>query len=251
MKVSTKLLEIGNSIVSFFHVKALVKPLYYFFYKNRVIHRQQKLFKKNSKEALSLFDSCLKTHQIPYVLAFGTLLGGIREHGFIKHDFDIDTMIWNEDYRDDISNILAEKGINLIHTFLIDDGATGREESYEFKGVQIDIFYLYTSAGEFPYTCDFLARDCISFEACMKKYGSVLPRKIELPVSRNTKYIDFEGISLPVPENAEEILSFRYGKDYMIPNPKWNVQSYNKHIIEWNEKKGMFLNFVELGKQIR
>ena len=237
-------LEFGNSLVNFLRIKSIIKPLYYRFYKSKQIEKLKGVFIDNAKEALLQFDTCMRNNGIPYTLAFGTMLGAVREHGFIKHDFDIDTMMWNEDYFADMPNILYAYGFKRTHTFLVDAGALGREETYEYKGVHIDIFFMYPAINELPYCCDFLRRDCLTYNACMKKYGSVLPRRLELPVKREVKHVPFEDLLLPIPVNAEEILAFRYGQDYMIPNPKWDVQSYNEHIIEWNEKDG---TYVKLG----
>lgn len=35
---------------------------------------------------------------------------------------------------------------------------------------------------------------------------------------------------LPIIENADEFLKFRYGEDYMTPNPNWS-NGDNPHII--------------------
>lgn len=236
-------LEYGNSLVNFLRIRRLIKPIYYRLYKSKKIEKLKSAFIDNAKEALMQFDACMRNNDIPYTLAFGTMLGAVREHGFIKHDFDIDTMMWNEDYFADFPHLLETCGFKRTHTFLVDSGMLGREETYEYKGVHIDIFFMYPAINELPYCCDFLRRDCLTYNACMKKYGSVLPRRLELPVKREIQYVPFENLLLPIPVNAEEILAFRYGKDYMIPNPKWDVQSYNDHIVEWSEKDGIYEYF--------
>ena len=235
-------LELGNSVVRFLHIKPLIRPVYYKLFKSRDLAKQRALFSKNALEALECFDKCMREESIPYTLAFGTMLGAVREQGFIKHDIDIDTMMWYDDYVDSLPQILKVHGFKRIHSFLIEEGKLGREETYEYMGVQIDIFFIYPPINELPYCCDFLQRDCLTFEACIKKYGSLLPRRIELPFNREIIYTQFEGLMLPIPANAHEILAFRYGSDYMIPNPSWSVQSFNKHIVEWYEEEGFYSN---------
>ena len=101
----------------------------------------------------------------------------------------------------------------------------------------IDIFYLYDDGGEYPYCCDFgTINNCPTFNQSMQKYGRIRARRIELPVTRGRVKVPFEDIELYIPENAHEILRFRYGDDYMIPNPAWGINSYNTHIQEWTDK---------------
>jgi glycerol-3-phosphate cytidylyltransferase len=40
-----------------------------------------------------------------------------------------------------------------------------------------------------------------------------------------------------------EILSFRYGPDYMIPNPNWTITSFDNHIKVWEDKKGVVTEY--------
>ena len=244
MRMKQSVLEFGNSIVRFFHIKSLFRPLYYKFFKSKQIEEQRVLFVNHAHDALRCFDECMRQANIHYSLAFGTMLGAVREHGFIRHDIDIDTMMWFDEYSESLPSLLEKRGFRQIHSFLVDGGKLGREDTYEYMGVQIDIFYIYPPVMQLPYCCDFLQRDCLTFDACISKYGSLLPRRIELPFNREIKYTQFENMVLPVPSNAEEILAYRYGPDYMTPNPNWGVQSYNEHIIEWPEKAGILINYI-------
>ena len=207
---------------------------------------QRVLFLDNGLEALELFDICMKTCNIPYTLAFGTLLGAVREHGFIKHDIDIDVTIWDDDRRSNQVELLHNYGFELEHSFLVENGNLGREETYVYKGVHLDIFYIYPAITkqEYPYCCDFLGRGCFTYEGCMEKYGSVLPRRLEMPFIKKIKNCSFNGLELPIPDNAEELLTYRYGPDYMIPNPNWGIQSHNQHIIEWTDMPGIYIKNI-------
>ena len=224
-------------------VKTLMKPFYYL-YKKIVKNNRNRIFRKYGMEALIQFDSCMQKNNLYYTLAFGTMLGAIREHGFINHDLDIDVSMFADDYSDNLRDVLGEYGFELTHRFLVDKGLSGREETYMFKGVSIDIFFFYPPFDKYPYCCDFLMREgTATFRESMNNYGSVLPRRIELPIERARKKVPFGNTELFVPLNAEEILSFRYGEDYMIPNPEWDVRSHDLHIVEWEDKKGIFEDF--------
>lgn len=232
-----KMIEVANKAAKVPGLKTLLKPIYYPI-KERVKAIQRKNFLQNGVRVLQKFDKCLTDNNIEYTLAFGTLLGAVREKGFIKHDLDIDVYVWGDQYSEQLVSALKSFGFELIHTFIVEDGSIGREETYKCDGVAIDIFYLYDDGGEYPYCCDFKTiHKCTTFDQSMRKHGRVRARRIELPISRSRVTTLFEGVELYIPSNAHEILKFRYGDDYMIPNPAWGESvSYNKHIREWEEK---------------
>ena len=234
------LIEIANAVAKIPYLKSILKPIYYPF-KKLFANSQRNLFLENGLSVLQQFDKCCEDNNIEYTLAFGTLLGAVREKGFIKHDFDIDVYIWAEQYTPEIPTLFRKAGFKLIHSFLVEDGSIGREETYEYNGVPIDIFYLFKDDGQYPYCCDFITfNGCPTHRQSMNKYGGVVARRIELPISKNRIKTMFNGIELYIPENAHEILQFRYGNDYMIPNPSWSMGAENPHIRKWTDKKAYY-----------
>ena len=222
-------------------VKMMFRPVFSL-YKQNLINKRNKLFRKNAIEALNMFHKALSDINVNYTLAFGTMLGAVREGGFIKHDLDIDVAIWNEDYSPMLNNILSKYGFRRTHVFNVENGTFGREETYEYKGVGIDIFYFYIDSLGNTYCCDFLAhKGCATFNQSMKEYGSVIARKLILPLEKEVRSVNFEGIETYIPFNAEKILEFRYGPDYMIPNPSWSITSYDKHITILDDKIAKYL----------
>lgn len=235
--------EIAHRVANNHCIKRCIQP-FYSLYKQLIRNKRNKVFRENGLEALIQFDKCMQKNGLFYTLAFGTMLGAIREHGFIKHDLDIDVSMFIEDYSEKLESFLLEFGFILQHSFLVEGGTLGREETYLYKGVSIDIFFFYPPINQLPYCCDFqMYNDSSTFRESMKKYGRVLPRRIELPMTKERKIISFEGVPLFVPQNAEEILSFRYGEDYMVPNPQWEVNSHDLHIVEWKDKLGLFVDY--------
>ena len=236
----TKMIEFANSVAKIPGAKKLLKPIYYPI-KGLIQKQKNKIFKKNALSVISEFTSCLDKNNIPYTIAFGTLLGGIREKGFIKHDLDIDLAMWKDDRPENLPQILSEAGFKLVHTFSIENGRLGLEETYSKKGVGIDIFYFFSAINKYPYCCDFLGvDDTPTHAASMKKYGRVLARRIEMPMTKERMLVEFENLKLYAPTNAHELLAFRYGQDYMIPNPQRGVTSFDNHIIRWPEVKALY-----------
>lgn len=240
-KFYIRMIEVANSVAKYPMLKELFKPLYYPF-KEYLRNRQKKKFMANALSMISEFTSCLNKNNIPYTIAFGTLLGGIREKGFIKHDLDIDLAMWRDQRPDNLPQILLDAGFRLAHSFSVEDGELGLEETYTKNGVSIDIFYFFPAINKLPYCCDFFAiEDSPTHAISMKRFGKVLARRIEMPMTRERILIDFENIKLYAPTNAHELLAFRYGPDYMIPNPKWGISSFDNHIIRWPEVKAIFV----------
>lgn len=219
----------------------LFRPIYHATLKRFQIANTKKNFRKNACSVLHSFHQCMEENGCFYTLAFGSLLGAIREKGFIKHDFDIDVYMWAEDYDLSLPDKLRKYGFRLAHDFMVGDGKLGREQTFEKNGVGIDIFYVYPPIGELPYCCDFiLVKDCTSFVDQMKKYGGVVCRRLELPFEKERIVTKFEDFDIYIPKNAHELLRFRYGDDYMIPNPKWTPGKTNKYIIHWNGILGKY-----------
>ena len=237
--LSPKLLLFSNRMSKIPFVKSLIKPIYYP-YKNYVAKKRNQSFLENALSLIKDFDKCMNQNGIAYTLAFGTMLGAVREHGFIKHDCDLDVFIWIDDFSEHIHDILQNAGFILEHTFLVEDGTLGREETFSKYEVSIDIFYIYPAINKYNYTCDFRpCPDMVTCENSMKKTGRVLARRLEIPISRERILMPFEDTKLYVPQNYNEFLQFRYGNDYMIPNPKWK-NGDNPHIIEWTDKTAIF-----------
>ncbi len=238
--LSDRLIELGTLYPKF---KSFLRPIYYP-YLCYLKKKRCEFFNKNALAVLKLFHNALTENNIEYTLAFGTLLGAVREKGFISHDIDIDVAIWAEDWGENIQHCLKKVGFTLRHSFEVDQGLLGREETYEYNGISIDIFYFYPAINNFPYCCDFPCDPEISSrKICMKIKGGILPRRIELPMTRKRVLMDFCDTQFYIPENAHEILCFRYGETYMTPNPNWNIRSFDKHITEWQGKLGIYKSF--------
>lgn len=194
----------------------IFRPLYRLFYKNRMISKKRKYFLENSSPLMENFDLAFKELNISYWLIFGTLLGAIREKGFIQHDLDIDVGVFRCDRTMDLQKILEKYGFRKLRSIILDQVEV--EETYQYRNVSIDIFYFEKSVDNLTFFC----YDFIRPSTDLLKEGEFIPRKITLPFKGFTDY-DFMGISTKVPINFKELLSLHYGADYMIPNPFWST----------------------------
>lgn len=242
-RIPTWVYDLAHTVSKIPFAKSLLKPLYYP-YKEIMEKKRLTHFKESALEVLNVFDECMCVNGYKYTLLFGTLLGAIREKGFISHDFDIDVAVFCQDRSSQLHQALVSNGFKLYCRFSIENGKLGCEETYLYKetGVSIDIFYVYPPIDEYPYVCCWnYGKGCATYRETMKRYGGVTPRRIELPFTNEIERVPFEGIMVNIPQNAHMISEFSYGPNYMIPDPNYVVPT--AHRVIWEEKKAIFEEF--------
>ncbi len=242
----------SKSIRKFFHpftkipgVRLIFGGLYRSLIYKPIRKKEIQKFHNNALVVLQEFDEIFQKLKIPYCLFWGSLIGAVREKGFIKHDIDIDVAMWKDDFSEDLHRALTAAGFRHVRRFLIDDGQNGMEDTYEKSGVPIDIFYFVTdkeSGKSFCCTLDYINGEA-SWEDCFRKYGTTTLYRYEIPLSRNIKYTQFENIKLPIPENFDFILRGVYGENYMIPDPKWKRDEANPFIHKWDNRNIKYQSF--------
>lgn len=189
---------------------------------------RRKCYKENGLKAATLFHSCMEECGFNYVAAYGTMLGAIREHGFIKHDLDLDFWMWIEHDTPDIVTALSKYGFKLHSHYSVDNDKLGKELTFDYKGCHVDIFFIYPPINKVTYSTLFIPND-------EGKKNLYQPVRIELPVSREKRKEKFENIELYVPSNVEELCTLRYGPNYMTPNPEWDWKTATECVVEWTE----------------
>ncbi|HBV82101.1 MAG TPA: hypothetical protein DEB74_04735 [Lachnospiraceae bacterium] len=182
--------------------------------------KRNKLLHENGIRILDDFNAVMSRSGINYSLIFGTLLGAVREHGFIKHDLDIDVAVWKDTDHKYIQAQLISNGYTLKSRYEVDNGNFGREETYIKDGVSIDIFYFYPYNDTLAYTIVLVPFDGNdTFEESIRSKGGLMPIQLILPFSQKTKTASFHNLSLPIIENDIEFLEARYGENWRIPDP--------------------------------
>ena len=221
------------------YIKKTVLFIYSNSYGKLIANRKNKLFLKNGKDVLMQIDKVYKELNKDYWLDFGTLLGAYRNKNFLKHDDDIDIGMFLHDYQDNNEKIFVKYGFKKIRSFTIDDGEYGREETYEYKGVGVDIFYYSKVDTSKAYYHDFRPIQGLSRDLTIEKRGGLIPRELTLALS-SIGHIHFLKKVFPIPEPIEEHLRDRYGDDFMIEKKLWDTdQNINKNISILNNKIGV------------
>lgn len=216
----------------------LLKPIWLKFV-NRDSNRQLKIFHKNGLEVIKHLASICAENNLTYWLDFGTLLGAVREKGFIAYDNDIDIGVKFED-KEAFQNAITSGGFKIAREFLIRDAnkVVGIEQTYHYKGVLVDIFYyiFHTPTTRVLYTFTPINDDySLSNKAEIKK--TVVPF---FPV----KSYRFKDIEVMIPNNEDEYLQFHYGKNYMTPDPNYRSSDIVK-TIEYIPREEKIADFIQ------
>ena len=110
-----------------------------------------------SLDLLFKFDKVCRDHNLHYSLAYGSLLGAIRHHGFIPWDDDIDVFMTREDYdrllllKHEFTNpyylqIPGENGYLYSFVKLRNSNTTALSQAFRYEsfnqGIALDIFVL-------------------------------------------------------------------------------------------------------------
>lgn len=236
---------IAHTVAKIPGMKAILNPVYTL-YKNRLQRKRNENYQRYALEMIDQFDKCMTKYGYPYTLGFGSLLGAVREHGFIKHDLDMDVMMWRKDYDDQLMEHLKEFGFRLRHSFMVEGGRMGGEDCIVYKEVSMDIYYLYPPIEELPYCAGSWEKmeGSVNTVDSMRRFGRIKSKRIGLPYTKEgIVRVPFGNLMLPIPENADEILRFFYGSTYMIPNPNWDDNDALAKRIPWETENITYIEY--------
>lgn len=206
---------IGKSLYPFFQ-----KP-YQFFVKPMKCRRLQ----KHGVSVLKRFEDFMHKEAISHCMEFGTLLGLIRDNGFIKHDDDVDVVIMPG----------AIKPAELLRKFM--DAGYGFIHGFDYKGtligftiadptqVTIDIYFPVRNTEKpdyFDYTIPFWDPNV---DYPNEKANSV--RCTTYLGDKDIHEIEVLGLKLPVAGNAEAVLESEYGT-WKLPDPNYRPEDHIK-----------------------
>ena len=199
------------------------KSIIYKLYAKYINKKKKKQLKKNGFAILENLNLAFEELNMSYWLAFGTLLGAVREKNIISHDLDLDIATWKYSYSGRVMEVLSKYGFVLMRTIVLEKDL-GVEETYSYKGVNIDIFYFEKISDELVKCYVFYMDKALGYLETIARYGGLFPLEVVLPFNKLLEY-SFLGVPVYIPDVYEAQLAFHYGKDYMIPNSNWDYTS--------------------------
>jgi hypothetical protein len=147
-------------------------------------------------------DALSTTGARPFIVD-GTLLGAVREGGFIAHDTDVDLGCFIEDQSPEMIAAMEWAGF----TFRKQYGTASRGLEYSFRrhDIKLDLFFYYTD-------------DRGRFHAAWKKRR---PIRYRYPLFHLAP-LEFMGETFMAPEDPETFLVAKYGPRWRTPVVDWD-----------------------------
>lgn len=174
-------------------------------------HRLQ----KHGKEILSrVFYALADNPRIAYHADYGTLLGLVREKGFIKHDDDIDFSVYSGTISPkDLCDSIIGAGFKFLRGFRYDGVVT--ELAFIYKKVSVDFFYV------FPTESDGYSQVYNDFRSDEDGDRAYFAERLTKPRLADVIEVDFRGVKVKIPANSEDFLRYSYGKGWAVPVKNW------------------------------
>lgn len=190
--------------------KAIYEPLHKLYRLYSVPHRRRVL-QKRGKEVLADLIAIFKKHGIPGYAACGTLLGFVRDGGFMPHDDDIDVAILPGEWTPNrVLRTMLGEGFEYVfgfsHAGMLD------EFKMRWKGVPIDFFF-YEDDGEHFNSAVYYYSPDVKYPSPNANTVMIFP---EMRFKKLTT-IKVYGIDVPVPDPPEKACEDHFGPTWDIP----------------------------------
>ena len=187
------------------------------FYQLYIIPHRKRMLRKYGREVLAHLAEVLEKHKIPAFAAYGTLLGFVRENGFLSHDDDIDLGVLPGEWTPQrLLKLLleGEKGFSFLFAFSYNGRVT--EFKLQYGKVPIDFFF-YEDDGDKFFAGSYHYLPNVEYPS---PNANSAQRVCEPRIEALDK-ISVYGIDFPVPSNTEYVLESLYG-NWQVPDTDWS-----------------------------
>lgn len=171
----------------------------------------------DGKEIVKLITDVGRKNGVKIWIEFGTLLGHVRDNGFIPHDRDIDFGMEYKYWNDNIISDLKKAGFIVRASskftespFLKFVGAAKKNTIGKmrilYKDIMVCLDIFHEGVAEYKnymYSC----------QPRIKNYLIELPKNLLIPQIKATFY----DVDIWIPENYIEFIEYAYGKNWQQP----------------------------------
>ena len=221
------------AIKHFLSSNSMTKPLFLFIHKRRAVKKQlikAHIFQKSVRQLFPKIIEIFNSLGIDYFICFGTLLGAIREHDFIKHDFDLEFGVFSDQYYPQLVCEFDGIGFKKQYRYYMADSPVKNEgfvEKYSNGEIHFDLF-VFSRNTDYIWCWSYLRDETNVLNAI----------KLQWPNS-GFERISFQGLEVPAPRNPQDFLEALYGKGWSKPCVYWE-DSLANNIIEIDKIHGRF-----------
>lgn len=190
--------------------------------RRRVLAARRRL-QRYGWEVLARCSEMFATENIPAYAEYGTLLGLVREGGFIKHDDDIDFGVAPDGIDPKrLLDVALAYGLEFCRAFSWHGKIT--ELTFKYKGVPIDFFFTYRHDDGRVY-----GQVYNNFTNQGGRRVARLVKRLYKPGYDGVEMLAVNNIEVPVPKNKEEYLEFSYGDGWRTPIQRFNAEQLKQN----------------------
>ena len=222
------ILTVKDTVRRFLKTSCLGRIIYPYAQKcwrSYAIPKRQRRLQKFGPEALTRLHQLLQKHKVPYYCDYGTLIGFVRDGGFIKHDDDIDISIQ--------PGIM--KPVEVLRVFM--DAGYGFVHGFNYEGRLLE----FTVADSCGVTIDVFFPAKMEKEGMVHGYQPIWEASRQYPNEKANTVIEYDfveatgiktikvvGTAALIPGNFDEVLTSEYGP-WKVPDSKFNTVTDRKH----------------------
>ena len=195
--------------------RIVYEPIHRLYQLYSIPHRRRML-RRHGREVLAHLADVVERRGLPVFAAYGTLLGFVREHGFLASDDDIDLGVLPGEWtpRRLLKLLLEEEGFDFLFAFSYDGAIT--EFKVAWHGVPVDFFF-YQDDGEKFYAGSYHYLPGVDYPS---PNANSAQRVVE-PRIESLETREVFGLRFPVPAYPEQVLEQLYG-DWRTPDSHWD-----------------------------